>query len=83
MTKRHFYNDTGSYSKDPIDKEAIENISKQLNDFIIPMYEKYRDLGYPAIEITQVIEDQLEFGLVHHRLLEAAKEEHEKSRYNN
>ena len=30
-------------------------------------------MGYPAVEICQVLEDQINFGLLHYRLETAAK----------
>lgn len=75
----HFYTEDGMYTEES--KNDIDKISKEISDFYLPLYDKYRKLGYPAIEICQVIEDQIEFGLLRYRMETAArhaKEEAEK-----
>lgn len=71
--EKHFYTTDGLYSKDPEDKKNIEDISAAVSNFYYPIYEKYRAMGYPAVEICQVLEDQINFGLLHYRLETAAK----------
>ena len=73
MVSKHFYTENGAYCSDPEIKQDIEDISESINKFLIPIYENYRTKGYPAVEITQLISDQMEFGLVRHRLETAAK----------
>lgn len=80
MVTKHFYTDDGAYCNEDEVKQDIDDISKLMGEVFIPLYNKYKAKGYPAIEVSQVIADQMQFGLIHYRLESTAKEkaEHKK-----
>lgn len=83
MVTKHFYTDDGAYINDPEIRDDIDDISKTMGEVFIPLYNKYKAKGYPAIEVSQVIADQMQFGLIHYRLESTAKEEAEKHKHMN
>ncbi len=73
MEVRHFYTIDGAYRRDENVKKDVDDISEAIAEFFIPLYNKYKAMGYPAIEVSQVIADQMQFGLIHYRLESTAK----------
>ena len=79
METKHFYTIDGAYCKDENVKKDIDDISEAIAEFFIPIYNKYKAMGYPAIEVSQVIADQMQFGLIHYRLKSTAEHAKEKA----
>ena len=84
MVIKHFYTDDGAYCRNEDVKKDVEDISEAMAEFYIPLYNKYKAMGYPAREVSQVIADQMQFGLIRYRLestAKHAKEEAEKQKH--